>query len=434
MIEDGIYLVIYLIAEVISYLLAYTVIFGSNMTRKKSRFFLVATILIPIHFILLRIVGMEGTTALLFFTLILVPLLLLEPLKKQNFLLYPFIVLGTSLIEVGLSFLFAVILYRQEYQLINNYRYSVLFEVIKISILLLVMLVKKCTKNEPYEVHLDWKQYLLFNVVAFSLFFIAAPIQALTSGDEMSSKQMALMGLGTSIGCITLVAVTIWQSIIVKKEIQLKEQNILSEKFMELQKEHYEELLKQDEKMRRFRHDMEAHMAVLQSYCAEGGTNEMQEYYNNVIRESAIYEIKSYTGNKGVDAIVRQLLERAEGSQVNMELKGFLPEKPVIKEYDLCTIVANLLKNAIEACEKIDDLSSRRVIMETNYYNEHVYITIKNTVKEEVMIRNNQLVTMKKDKRYHGIGSKNVAQTVKKYNGELTFRCNENWFVAEVNI
>lgn len=345
MIEDSIYLVLYLLAEVVSYLLAYTVIFGSNMTRRKSRLFFVIIILISIHFLFLQFVGMEGTTALLIFTMILIPVFLLEPFEKKNFLLYPFIIFGTSLMEVSCSFLFEFVFDMTENQIADNFGYSMLCKSIEIILLVLIKIAKKHRKKESFEVHLDWKQYLLFNTVTFCLFFIIAPVQFLLSGEEMSLRQMSLMAWATSLGCVILVIVTIWQGVIVKREIQLKEQNIMNEKYMELQKEYYEELLRQDEKMSRFRHDMEAHMTVLQSYCAEGGTKEMQGYLNNVIRESAIYEVKEYTGNKGVDAIVRQLNERAEQSQITMKFEGKLPENPMIREYDLCTIIANLLKN-----------------------------------------------------------------------------------------
>lgn len=40
MIEDSIYLVIYLLTELVNYLLAYTVIFGSHVTKKKKELFL----------------------------------------------------------------------------------------------------------------------------------------------------------------------------------------------------------------------------------------------------------------------------------------------------------------------------------------------------------------------------------------------------------
>lgn len=376
---------------------------------------------------------MQGTCALVMFSMIIIPFCLLEPLEKKNFLLYPFIVFGTSIIGVCISFIVSLILDVPEYIIAEGNWYTILCQCGQGLILFIFGKIKQDKKSESFEVYLDGKQYLLFYIVLVSLFLIIAPIQALTR-EHLTVQQINMMGVGVSVACIVLVVVTIWQGVIVKREIQLKERNIMNEKYLELQKEYYEELLRQDEKMSRFRHDMEAHMTVLQSYCTDGGTKKMQEYLNNVIQKSAIYEVKEYSGNKGVDAIVRQLLERAEEFKVDVKLEGSLPENPAIKEYDLCTIVANLLKNAIEACEKIDGNLKREVAMTTAFYNSQIYIMIKNTVAEEVVIRDNHLITTKQNKKYHGIGSRNVEQAVKKYNGDIKYRNENGWFIAEISI
>ena len=102
-----------------------------------------------------------------------------------------------------------------------------------------------------------------------------APIQELTK-KYGSDQYINLSGLFVSIACIVLVIVTIWQGIIVNREIQLKELNKKNEKYMKLQKEYYENLLKQDEKMRRFRHDLNAHMMVIKAQYQDGDYNELE--------------------------------------------------------------------------------------------------------------------------------------------------------------
>ena len=67
-----------------------------------------------------------------------------------------------------------------------------------------------------------------------------------------------------------LVAVTIWQGILVNRELIQEREHDEQEQYIINQKQYYEDLLAQDEKMRRFRHDMNAHFQVLQSYCSDG--------------------------------------------------------------------------------------------------------------------------------------------------------------------
>lgn len=102
--------------------------------------------------------------------------------------------------------------------------------------------------------------------------------------------------------------------------------------------------------------------------------------------------------------------------------------------YEFCTILSNLIKNSVEACEKIENVEDRRIEIKICSYNAQVYLEVGNTVPEDVVIRNNHLSTTKSDKKNHGIGSRNVERTVNKYGGELEYQCKNKWFWVEVTI
>ena len=53
---------------------------------------------------------------------------------------------------------------------------------------------------------------------------------------------------------------------------------------------------------------------------------------------------------------------------------------------------------------------------------------------KDVKIKDNQLVTTKKDTSYLGLGSGNVKTAVKKYNGRLSYHCEDGWFKTEIQI
>lgn len=201
-----------------------------------------------------------------------------------------------------------------------------------------------------------------------------------------------------------------------------------------LQQANFRQIMEQDEKMRRFRHDMNAHIAVLKSYCGNGDNEEFRHYLENMIQESAIYEMRNYTGNKGVDAVIRQLVQEAENKHISMSVEGNLSAAMKVTVYDFCTILSNLIKNSVEACEKIENVEDRRIEIKICSYNAQVYLEVGNTVPEDVVIRNNHLSTTKSDKKNHGIGSRNIERTVNKYGGELEYQCKNKWFWVEVNI
>ena len=141
-----------------------------------------------------------------------------------------------------------------------------------------------------------------------------------------------------------------------------------------------------------------------------------------------------YTGNKNVDAVIRPLVEEARKKEIHFEIQGNVPEDIKVSAYDLCTIISNLLRNAIESCEKIESISSRVIKLNVGTYQSLIFLTIENTVKEEIHIKDNHLVTSKKDTKYHGLGSGNVKAAVKKYNGRLSYHCEDGWFKSEIQL
>lgn len=433
MMKDIIYIFIYLLTEILNYCLVYHVIFGASITKSIRKWVVAIGIVVVLHIILLQLFGREGSSALSLFSMIIIPVLILEQIEKKNFFLYPFVVIGTSVIGVCLSFLFASFLHIPEYVIAEGDEFTILCQVVQAIPVLVFGCYRKIKREETYEVHLDWKQYTLFYIVVICLFLMLTPLQNLTRG-VVTSKHINTIGFAVSIACIVLVIITVWQGIAVKRGIQLKEQNRMNMKYMELQKEYYINLLDQDEKMRRFRHDMNAHIMAIRSYCQESDNQELLNYLNKIVHESAINSVDIYTGNKRVDAVLRPLLNDAMGKSIDIEVKGRLTEFDVVKDFDLCTIFSNLLKNAIEGCEKIPEISKRKIIVSTSSYNAQVYICIKNTIKENVLIKNNRCVSTKEKSRYTGLGSGNIKSAIHKNNGIVEYSCESGWFTAEINL
>ena len=84
-----------------------------------------------------------------------------------------------------------------------------------------------------------------------------------------------------------------------------------------------------------------------------------------------------------------------------------------------CTIISNLLNNAIEACEKIQE-DKRIIEFEIVGYNSQIFISVCNSYDMESIINQKQkFITTKEDKLNHGIVLENVRMTVKKYDGDM---------------
>ena len=90
------------------------------------------------------------------------------------------------------------------------------------------------------------------------------------------------------------------------------------------------------------------------------------------------------------------------------------------------TLLGNLLDNAIEACEKLTEnkVIQFKMVLE----DDQLVLSIRNPVKDTVQIKDNRIVTSKRDKFQHGIGLLNVDSVIRKNNGTSVLKCENGWF------
>lgn len=141
-----------------------------------------------------------------------------------------------------------------------------------------------------------------------------------------------------------------------------------------------------------------------------------------------------YTGNSTIDAVINDLKTRMEQEEIKFEIDGILVLREEIEIFDLCNCIYNVLLNAIEACEKLEK-TERKIHMNFANFQNKIYIKVNNrclSTKEEHDIK--ELITEKEDKENHGLGTKNVLETVQKYNGNVTYSTKSGWFTAEIVI
>lgn len=431
--EDIIYLTLYLITEMANYLLAYRVIFQAEITKDKRRWGVGISSLIIIHLLIMIIYGENISESLSIITMIMLPICILQKREKKYFIIYPFIVIGTSNIMVSMTFLCALLFKASEFKVLENDTLRIFCQCIPIILMLGLEILNKRNKKKLIYVQLGRQQYILFYIGIICTYLMISALQVISKGN-ISKDVINICGLAISIACIVFIFLILWQGIVVYREIQYKERCEMNEKYLELQAEHFQQLMAQDEKMRKFRHDMNSHMNMLKYYCESKQYEVLTDYLSNMTQESAVYDVTVYMRNSSVDAVIAPLALIAQEKNIEMEWKGILPEQTKVALYDLCTIVSNLLKNAIEACEEIAEEKEKKIEIRVGSYNNQIYLSFRNTVEKNIMVEKQRLVTSKRDKDNHGIGSQNVKEAVQKYDGTIIYKCEDGWFEVKIGI
>ena len=106
-----------------------------------------------------------------------------------------------------------------------------------------------------------------------------------------------------------------------------------------------------------------------------------------------------------------------------------IPEQLNISEDTLCTILLNLLDNAITASLHEPDAD---IHISIRCVQKYLVCKIKNKCSYNVLEQNPNLATTKQDITHHGFGIKIIRETVEKNNGILNFNYNDHYFTATV--
>lgn len=204
------------------------------------------------------------------------------------------------------------------------------------------------------------------------------------------------------------------------------------EKYVEIWKRKLEKQQAYIEEIRAIKHDMQAHMIVLQYYL-DAENYESAKAYLQTMQDQPRMEtslVEYDLGNPLVNAIIEDCLAKT-GEKVKLIIEGELSKEIKIEDYDLCILFSNLMSNAVEACERLSVLDK---IIDIRTYTEldKMYILIKNPIEWELDLDIPRQTTTKEDKTAHGYGISNIQRVVEKYKGMINFYVKEEMFCVEI--
>ncbi len=198
---------------------------------------------------------------------------------------------------------------------------------------------------------------------------------------------------------------------------------------IEEQKAFVDEIRSDNEDVRRFRHDYNNHMIVVNALLESGRSQEAREYLSTISDTLGNRTTRIKTGNFVADAVLNHKLIQVSGQNITISFEGMIPPD-MIEAADLCVMLGNLLDNALDAAKKSDGASEISV---SGVCAEDAFIlTIRNEIPDGAVIDTSS--TSKSDKRSHGFGIKNVRSAAEKYSGSLSLRSQSGSFTATVYI
>jgi len=196
---------------------------------------------------------------------------------------------------------------------------------------------------------------------------------------------------------------------------------------------YYEMSVENDKKLLAIRHEISNHIQTAYSLFSNGENQRGLELINELKIRYAHVDSMVYCNNPVVNIILSNKKKEAEEKQIetHIKVKENLDNMP-ITDFDLSTVICNLLDNAIRGCE-CSEQPHPRMIVEILQKNQYLVIRVLNSCKIGLYVEStDRIETTKGNSQAHGLGMPIIAGIAKKYRGDFIASAQNGIFTATV--
>lgn len=180
------------------------------------------------------------------------------------------------------------------------------------------------------------------------------------------------------------------------------------------------------------RHEVKNHYLVLQNLSHAGETERLDAYLTELVSEAASIPAMTCALHPAINAVLTAMLARAQKQGVTVERRVDVPETLPFPDTELCTVLMNLLQNALDANALAPEGAQKWLRVDLHVRGVHLYIGVENSRFSPVDYDGESGLcrTTKQDRSAHGYGLKAAQAVARKYRSELLLKFPDGSFSA----
>ena len=186
----------------------------------------------------------------------------------------------------------------------------------------------------------------------------------------------------------------------------------------------YLQLKKVYEENQTLQHDYKNHLLAVSELIKEKKNDEATDYIYRYIDYANKSLIVVKTGNDIIDIIVNSKISEAKEKNIWFTYEIDCLNRKLIEDIDMCALLANLLDNAIEGCEKIEE-EKKWIHLKIIIKKDMLIIQLMNSIHKDMILKKQIFNSEKQNPQLHGWGMKSIERVVKKYNGTKQYYINK---------
>ncbi|MDO4318200.1 MAG: ATP-binding protein [Lachnospiraceae bacterium] len=185
--------------------------------------------------------------------------------------------------------------------------------------------------------------------------------------------------------------------------------------------------------VRGWRHDYRNHIQNMKIQLDERSYDALERYLNELADDLNSVDTVLKTGNVMADAILNSKLAVAEQQQIRLNVKASIPEKLPMSDVELCSVLGNMLDNAVEACAALPE-DKRFLRVYIGKLKGQFYLSVQNSAGRVRKEKGTYLSTKKETggEKRHGYGLFRIDRVAKKYGGYVNRQNEEGVFATEL--
>ncbi|KAB1438769.1 GHKL domain-containing protein [Candidatus Galacturonibacter soehngenii] len=300
----------------------------------------------------------------------------------------------------------------------------------KVILYICILIIKKKMGHKSTEILTDveWIRFLFFPI--FTILTVTGMIAII--GYEVNQIQIRIL-LIIALGMVAMNIVVFYLiNDIVKRELQIRKKEMF-EVEVKNQTQMYKTISENYDKQRSKVHEFKNEILCIESLLIKKQYEELEKYIRTISVKLRQERDAINTNNVIINAIINTKYQEAINKGIVFVFRVNDLSTIKVTDEDIVVILANLLNNAIEACEKC----SNQKVIKLKFIKEEdgIILSVKNTCSEPPIFENGRIKTSKLlEPEEHGIGIKNIITIIEKYNGSYVIKNNDSEFYFSILI
>lgn len=201
----------------------------------------------------------------------------------------------------------------------------------------------------------------------------------------------------------------------------------------DLAEKSYHLLDQHNQETAQLRHEMRNDITALSLMFQKGDMQALGEYLAHLSQLQSASDPIHFVDNFVVNSILQDAASRSSAAHIRFTAQASLPKLIPIPEADLCSLLMNLLDNAIEAATQVPDTKERFILFRCHLRNGFLAIYCENAYRGPLSVipMRTWPQTTKGDPENHGFGLRQMNAVAEKYHSLLDISYTDTIFTVQ---